>query len=207
MAPFCPADMSLLCRDAALPADAATVAFAPIDRYAAESDGASSVDMLLYLFLRTYLPDDILTKTDRASMFNSLEVRSPFLDRDVAEFAAALPTRWKLQGLSRKVILKRIAARYLPAEIVNRKKHGFAVPIGALIRTLFWERCTDLLLSRSNPVADWFERSAIERLLREHRSGRQDHGKKLWALYVLFRVASHRPMPQIAGSCAAEAVL
>ena len=126
-------------------------------------------------------------------MFNGLEVRAPFLDREVAEYGAALPLRLKLAGRSRKIVLKRVAAQYLPAAIVQRKKHGFAVPIGKLIRTLFWERCADLLLSRSNPVADWFERSAIERLLREHQSGRWDHGKKLWALYVLFRVAQPRP--------------
>lgn len=192
MAPFGPADMTGLWRRSALPQDAAATAFAPIDGFAAEAAGLSAVDMLLYLFLVTYLPDDILTKTDRASMFNSLEVRSPFLDRDLVEYVSALPTHFKLDGSKRKVILKRLAARYLPEAIVNRKKHGFAVPIGALIRTLFWERCVDLLLSRTNPVAEWFERSAIETLLSEHRTGRRDHGKKLWALYVLFRVASPR---------------
>ena len=92
-------------------------------------------------------------------------------------------------------MLKRLAAHYLPMAIVQRKKHGFAVPIGALIRTLFWERCADLLLSRTNPVAQWFERSAIEWLLREHRAGRHDHGKKLWALTMLFRVAEPRFAP------------
>jgi asparagine synthase (glutamine-hydrolysing) len=196
MAPFGPAEMAGLWRRSALPEDALASAFAPIDTHAAEAAGLSAVDLLLYLFLVTYLPEDILTKTDRASMFNSLEVRSPFLDRDVAEYAGALPTRLKLAARRRKVVLKRLAARYLPEAIVNRKKHGFAVPIGALIRTLFWERCADVLLSRANPAAQWFERSAVERLLAEHRSGRQDHGKKLWALYVLFRVAEPRfPAP------------
>ena len=94
---------------------------------------------MLRLFLRTYLPEDILAKTDRASMFNSLEVRAPFLDRRVVEFAAALPTRFKIAGGRRKVILKTLAKRYLPAAIVDRKKHGFAVPIGSLMRDLFRE--------------------------------------------------------------------
>jgi asparagine synthase (glutamine-hydrolysing) len=206
MAPFGPADMVGLWRRSALPHDAVAGAFAPIDGYAAEAAGLSAVDMLLYLFLVTYLPEDILTKTDRASMFNSLEVRSPFLDRNLAEYACALPTRFKLDGSKRKIILKRLAGCFLPEAIVNRKKHGFAVPIGSLIRTLFWERCADLLLSRSNPVAEWFERSAIETLLREHRAGRQDHGKKLWALYVLFRVASRRCAPPVAEPHMAEAM-
>jgi len=99
----------------------------------------------------------------------------------------------KLRGRTRKYILKQIARRYLPPAIVERKKHGFAIPIGGLIRTLFRERCHDVLLSRANPVADWFERGAIERFLDEHQSGRCDHGKKLWALFMLFTVAASRP--------------
>src|SRR5215467_292925 len=87
------------------------------------------------------------------------------------------------------------ARRYLPPGIVDRKKHGFAVLIGALIRTLFRERCCDVLLSSANPVADWFERDALEGLLDEHLAGRHDHGKKLWALYILFAVAERRPTP------------
>src|SRR5712691_7885049 len=205
MAPFGPAEMEGLWRRSALPQDALACAFNPIDRHAADVAGLSAVDLLLYLFLVTYLPEDILTKTDRASMFNSLEVRAPFLDRELAEYAGALPTRLKLAGQQGKVVLKRLAAQYLPAPIVERKKHGFAVPIGSLIRTLFWERCADLLLSRTNPVAEWFERATIERLLREHQAGRHDHGKKLWALTMLFRVAEPRFAPPVAEPRAAEA--
>jgi asparagine synthase (glutamine-hydrolysing) len=195
MAPFDPERLSALWRRSALPDDALNAAFAPVDRYAADIVGLPPVDLLLYLFLVTYLPDDILTKTDRASMFNGLEVRAPFLDRRFAEYACALPTGLKLNGRTRKYILKQLARRYLPEAIVQRKKHGFAVPIGRLIRTLFRERCRDVLLSRGNPVSDWFERAAIEALLDEHMSGRHDHGKKLWALYVLFSVAGRGVMP------------
>ena len=193
MAPFAPEDLAALWRRSALPENALARALAPIDRCAAEADGLSAVDLLLHLFLGTYLPDDILTKTDRAAMFNSLEVRAPFLDRRFAEYACALPTGLKLRGGTRKYILKRLARRYLPPKIVDRKKHGFAVPIGALIRTLFRERCRDVLLSAENPVADWFERAALEGLLDEHLAGERDHGKKLWALYILFAVAARRP--------------
>jgi asparagine synthase (glutamine-hydrolysing) len=195
MAPFAPGHLAALWRPSALPEDALAAAFAPIDQCAAEVSDLPPVDRLLYLFLVTYLPDDILSKTDRASMFNSLEVRAPFLDRAVAEYACALPTRLKLRRLTRKYVLKRLARRYLPGPIVDRKKHGFAVPIGGLIRTLFRERCRDLLLSRTNPVADWFERRAIEALLDEHLSGRRNHGKKLWVLCVLFAVAGSRTVP------------
>jgi asparagine synthase (glutamine-hydrolysing) len=193
MAPFAPEDLAPLWRRSALPENALAGAFAPIDRCAAEAAGLSPVDLLLHLFLVTYLPDNILTKTDRAAMFNSLEVRAPFLDRRFAEYACVLPTRLKLRGGTRKYILKQLARRYLPPAIVGRKKHGFAVPIGALIRTLFRERCRDILLSPANPVADWFERDALEALLDEHLAGGHDHGKKLWALYILFAVAARRP--------------
>jgi asparagine synthase (glutamine-hydrolysing) len=193
MAPFVPEDLAALWRQSALPEDALARAFAPIERSTAAAAGLSAVDLLLHLFLVTYLPDDILTKTDRAAMFNSLEVRAPFLDRRFAEYACALPTGLKLRGGTRKYILKRLARRYLPRAIVDRKKHGFAVPIGALIRTLFRERCRDVLLSPANPVSDWFNRTALEALLDEHLAGGHDHGKKLWALYVLFAVAARRP--------------
>ena len=116
------------------------------------------------------------------------------LAHQLAEYACSLPMSLKLRGRTRKYILKQIARRYLPPAIVERKKHGFAVPIGGLIRTLFRERCRDVLLSRANPVANWFERSAIERLLDEHQTGRRDHGKKLWALFMLFTVAASRPV-------------
>ncbi len=200
MAPFHPAAMQSLWQKSALPPDALNAAFAPIDLLAAQSGGLPNVQRLLFLFLTTYLPDDILTKTDRASMFNSLEVRSPFLDRAFAEYAAALPTSLKLRGGSRKYILKQLARRYLPDEIVTRKKHGFAVPIGRYIRTLFRERCRDVLLSRDNPVAAWFHRSEIETMLDAHLSGRQELGKKLWSLYMLFAVAARQVRPAIAAA-------
>ena len=194
MAPFAPEDLTALWRRSSLPENALACAFEPIDQSAAGLSGLSAVDQLLHLFLITYLPDNILTKTDRAAMFNGLEVRAPFLDRRFAEYACGLPTTLKLRGGTRKYILKRLARRYLPPEIVDRKKHGFAVPIGAMIRTLLRERCRDVLLSRANPVAEWFERRVIEALLDEHLAGKYDHGKQLWALYILFAVAAHRPM-------------
>src|SRR6202008_416836 len=102
-------------------------------------------------------------------------------------------TRLKLRGREKKYILKRLACRYLPERIAYRKKHGFAVPIGNLIRImLFWTQCRDVLMSTSNPVAGWFIRSMIEDLLSEHASGRNDHGKKLWGLYILFCVAGRQ---------------
>src|SRR5271166_298456 len=193
MAPFGPNRMAALWRRSEMPE--ATVlddVFTEIDDCAAEAGNVGLVERLAYQFLTTYLPEDILTKTDRASMFNSLEVRAPFLSRALAEYACSLPTRLKLRGSEKKYILKRLACRYLPERIAYRKKHGFAVPIGSLIRTLFWPQCRDVLMSTSNPVAGWYRRAAIEQLLNEHAAGRIDHGKKLWALYILFCVAGRR---------------
>jgi asparagine synthase (glutamine-hydrolysing) len=193
MAPFAPNSMSALWRRSAFPeAGGLDRVFAPVDRRAAEAGKANGVERLAYQFLTTYLPEDILTKTDRASMFNSLEVRAPFLSRELVEFACGLPTALKLRRGIKKYILKQLACRYLPRRIVHRKKHGFAVPIGKLIRGLFWTHCQDVLMSTGNPVAAWFKRPAIEALLSEHASGRADHGKKLWALYILFAVAGRR---------------
>jgi asparagine synthase (glutamine-hydrolysing) len=193
MAPFAPEAMRELWTTSALQNEMLDDAFAPIDRYTAEMPGLSAVNGLLRLFLLTYLSDDILTKTDRASMFNGLEVRAPFLDRDFAEYACRLPSTLKLRGRVGKHVIKSLALKYLPEQIVRRKKHGFAIPIGRLIRTLFWERFCDVLLSRRSPVSDWFERATIERLLAEHRAGRHDHGKKLWALYILFSIFDAPP--------------
>ena len=204
MAPFAPDRIADLWDRSALPEGAVESAFAPIDHRAMEAGTRGSVERLAYQFLTTYLSEDILTKTDRASMFNSLEVRAPFLGRALAEYSSGLPTRLKLRGGEKKYILKRLACRYLPRPIVYRKKHGFAVPIGRLIRTLFWTRCQDILLSTDNPVAAWFRRPAIESLLAEHVSGRVDHGKKLWALYVLFCVGARRPTPRSASPESAQ---
>lgn len=193
MAPFGQRRMASLWAPGVVPAGMEDTAFAPVDAAAAEAAGSSDLDRLMHQFLVTYLPDDILMKTDRAAMFNSLEVRAPFLDAGFAEYACALPAGLKLRGGRKKYVLKQVARRYLPDAIVDRKKHGFAAPIGQLLRTLFRDRCRDVLLSRRNPVADWFDRAAIERMLDQHMSGRQDHGKALWSLLVLFMVAGRRP--------------
>ncbi len=189
MAPFGPEELDRLWRPEARPRNAIEHAFAPIDAADADGPGGTPTERLLHLFLSTYLPEDILTKTDRASMFHGLEVRAPILDRAVVEFATALPTSMKIAGRSRKRVLKRVAERHLPAAIVHRRKHGFAVPIGGLLRGPLRERCADTLRSRGNPVSGWFERDTVGRLLDAHLAGRADHGKKLWSLLVLHIVA------------------
>jgi asparagine synthase (glutamine-hydrolysing) len=192
MAPFGQARLRRLFRDDIPAVELESAAFAPIDAAARDAGNADDIEQLLHQFLLTYLPDDILHKTDRAAMFNSLEVRAPFLHRPLAEFAAALPCGEKIRGRTGKHVLKQVARRYLPASLVDRKKHGFAVPIGGLLRGQFRARASDTLLSASNPAASWFNRAEIETMLAAHMSGRQDHGKRLWALLILFTVAARR---------------
>ncbi len=190
MSPFTPDERRALWTPEARPnADPLAVA----DRLlAAPGAPAGGMDRLLRLMTQTYLPGHILTKVDRASMYNGLEVRAPFLGRDFAEFAMALPWRWKLKGLTTKHLLKRLAARHLPHEVVWRPKHGFALPLARLLRGPLRQPVREALLDAGNPVAGWFRRPAIERLLDEHDSGRADHRKKIWTLFVLFRVAAKR---------------
>jgi asparagine synthase (glutamine-hydrolysing) len=88
--------------------------------------------------------------------------------------------------------LKKLAARLVPPDTVYRPKHGFALPLADLLRTLFFETVRGRLLDRGNPVAGWFNTPVIETLLDEHGSGRRDHAKKLWTLYILFCVAARR---------------
>lgn len=192
MAPFGAHHMHRLWAPGLKVGDLAAAAFAPIDAAAADAGSATGAERLLHQFLLTYLPDDILHKTDRAAMFNSLEVRAPFLHRPLAEFAAALPASLKIRNGSGKHILKQVARHYLPASVIERKKHGFAVPIGTLLRGPFRERLQDTLHSPSNPAAAWFNAAVLHGMVRDHLAGRKDHGKRLWALLVLFAVLSRR---------------
>jgi asparagine synthase (glutamine-hydrolysing) len=147
---------------------------------------------LLSQFTRYYLPEDILTKVDRASMMNSLEVRAPFLSREFAEFAMSLPASWKVRGGTTKVLLKKLAARHLPADVVYQPKHGFGLPLSELLRGPLREQVTDVLLDQNNPVAGWFRKSAIEHILSSHMDAGRDHRKQIWTLFVLFSVATRK---------------
>jgi asparagine synthase (glutamine-hydrolysing) len=123
-------------------------------------------------------------------MYNSLEVRAPFLARAVAEFALSLPPSWKIRGLRTKYLLRRLAGRLLPRAIVERPKHGFAPPVAGLLRGRLRHRVHDTLLDAGNPLAGRFRRAEIERMLGDHMAGRRDHRKRLWSLYCLFRFAA-----------------
>ena len=134
--------------------------------------------------LHTYLPGDILPKADISSMARSLEVRSPFLDREVVEFAAMIPWEMKLRNKERKSILKEAFAHLLIPEIRNAPKKGFGVPVASLLRNK-WRSCTEELLFTGALQHEEFLNSAtLRRLWQEHQSGRLDHSYILWSVII-----------------------
>ncbi len=143
---------------------------------------------LILQFISSYLPDDILVKIDRASMYNSLEVRSPYLTREFAELALKIPSALKVKSGNRKYILKRLAEKYLPKNIVYRKKHGFALPVSELIKTQLKERFEDVLFNSKNPANELFNIAEVKRLWREHQENKFDHRKKIWSIFTLYKV-------------------
>lgn len=132
----------------------------------------------------TYLPGDLLTKTDRVSMAHALEVRSPFLDLEWVEWTARLPARFKIRGLKTKWLLKQAFRNLLQPEIYRRSKHGFSVPVGLWMKNELKEWTKMRLVSNHNFV-EMFSNKEIVRLLNEHIEGKTDHGKRLWTLLML----------------------
>jgi asparagine synthase (glutamine-hydrolysing) len=189
MAPFTDGEKNSLWHDAIRPKGTEASVFKAINN---TDEPAGDVERLLSQFTRYYLPEDILTKVDRASMMNSLEVRAPFLSREFAEFAMSLPASWKVRGGTTKVLLKKLAARHLPADVVYQPKHGFGLPLSELLRGPLREQVTDVLLDQNNPVAGWFRKSAIEHILSSHMDAGRDHRKQIWTLFVLFSVATRK---------------
>jgi asparagine synthase (glutamine-hydrolysing) len=144
-----------------------------------------STGQLLAVNMKTYLPGDLLVKTDRMTMANSLEARCPFLDHPFLEFAAGIPSKLKLKGMTTKYILKRALAGIVPDEIIRRKKHGFGVPVGLWFRTSLKRYLNETLLSPEALQRGYFHESSLRRLIEEHQSGKRDHGHRLWALLTL----------------------
>ncbi len=150
-----------------------------------ESTDIPLLDQCQQHFIEAYLAHDILTKMDRASMTVSLEVRSPFLSNDVADIALRLPHEMLLQGRDGKQVLRRIAANYLPDTTIERKKHGFALPVSALLRGDLRDLAAGILLDPSNPMYAHVDHATVDDWWRAHVDRGKDHGKRLWALLML----------------------
>ena len=149
------------------------------------SDAPNFLEASAHADVQLYLPDDLLVKMDIASMAHSLEVRAPFLDHKVVEFAASLPPTLKLRKLTRKYLLKKIMNGVLPEGIIRRKKMGFAVPIHHWFRDELWEMACDLLMDQRARQRGYFRPEVVRRYLDEHRTGKAYHHFRLWNLLML----------------------
>jgi asparagine synthase (glutamine-hydrolysing) len=143
------------------------------------------VERMQFIDLNMYLPDDILTKVDRASMAVSLEVRVPLLDYRVAEFAFHLMPRMKLRGRSSKWLLRQVLYRYVPRELVERPKMGFGVPIGSWLRGPLREWAESLLDVRRLSRGDLLNEEPIRKMWDDHQSGRRNFAYPLWSILML----------------------
>jgi asparagine synthase (glutamine-hydrolysing) len=155
-----------------------------IERYEALPN-RNRLDRTLHTDLETYLPGDLLVKSDRMTMAASLEGRSPFLDHELVEWVARLPVKYKLNGMQGKYLLRRAFARYLPKAVLRHRKQGFGIPLGAWFRGPLADWSNGILLDADRKLLSYFKSDAIGRLLDEHQSGRVDHGKRLFALAIL----------------------
>ena len=143
------------------------------------------VDRALMADTSHYLPNDLLVKVDIATMAVSLEARSPFLDHHVMEFAASLPARYKLRGLTTKRILKNALKGLLPSENLTRSKMGFGVPIGRWFRGELKSFLKETVLSERALGRGYFKREAVKHLVDGHTDGRRDNAHQLWTLLML----------------------
>ncbi len=160
-------------------------AFDPLDLYRArytETEGAEPLARLQDLDLGIYLADDLLVKTDRASMAHSLEARVPFLDPVVAELALALPTRMKVRGFSKKVLLRKAVAPLLPRAIVHGRKRGFSIPAAAWLRGELEPFAREVLSPDRIRRQGFLHPQAVTHVLDRHLTGREDLSRQLWGL-------------------------
>jgi asparagine synthase (glutamine-hydrolysing) len=147
-----------------------------------ETDGASLLDRLLLLNLRTYLLDDLLPKVDRMAMAHALEVRSPFLDTALVELVLRLPPSTKMRGLSLKRVLKRSMSDLLPTEVLHRRKHGFGLPLDRWFRDELSSYVEARLLSSSARLRAYVQPDVVDRMVGQHVQGVASHGHSIWTL-------------------------
>jgi asparagine synthase (glutamine-hydrolysing) len=185
MSSFAPAEQRrLLTADAWRRAKTGNEAFRAVAEAWVDSEGAEPLARATHLDATTYLPNDILMKVDRASMRFALEVRAPFLARQVVEFAFALPDSFRMRGSSGKRLLKDAARALLPGDIIDRPKKGFGIPVAAWLNGPLRELAQDVLSTEALHRVGIFEPAAVQRMLSQHQSMRADLRKPLWTLLV-----------------------
>ncbi len=148
-------------------------------------EGLNSVERMMFRDTVTYLPDDILCKVDRAAMACSLETRVPFLDHRVVELAWSLPLNMKIRGNTGKWILRQILYKYVPKELIERPKAGFAIPIGQWLRGPPLRDWAESLLGEARLRQEgYFHPEPIRKVWEEHLTGRRDHTPKIWTILM-----------------------
>ncbi|MDH4071474.1 MAG: amidotransferase 1, exosortase A system-associated [Gammaproteobacteria bacterium] len=150
----------------------------------ADKTFSDPIALIQYLDYKTYLPGDILTKVDRASMAHSLEVRTPFLDYEFVEWAAGLPSGEKLKGGEGKHILKQALRPLLPNEVLFRSKMGFAVPLDVWFRGSLRAHIADIVTGPRLADSGIFDPAFLRRIVQDHQSGRRDYSAPLWSLMM-----------------------
>ena len=186
---FTPAEQETLLLDPSLdPYDEMRKAFA-------DAPTKHRLEQLIYVYAKTYLQDDILTKVDRASMACSLEVRAPFLDVGLVEFLAVVPPRLKLRRFDTKHLLKRAMEDVLPPGIARRAKKGFGIPVAEWLKAELHDSLQDELSPERIRLQGLFDPVPVQRLIAEHMSGRRDNRKQLWTLFM-FQLWYRRWMKQ-----------
>ncbi len=148
------------------------------------SDAKNVIEQMQYADINFYLAEDILTKVDRAAMAVSLETRAPFLDPRIGQFAASIPVEYKLKGKSGKVILKEAMRDLLPHGILHRPKKGFGIPIAEWLKGRLNPLMHDMLAPERLNKQGLFNVDYVQRLIKEHETGRASHHKELWTLLV-----------------------
>lgn len=150
-----------------------------------ESSASSLVDVMLDVDIQTYLPGDLLTKMDIATMAFSLEARSPLLDHEFLEMAASLPADMKVRGGEKKVALRAALRPWLPDDILDRPKRGFEVPVADWLRTDLRGYAREVLFDGAARERGWFKEDYVRRIEARHASGADDNSKGLWTLLML----------------------
>ena len=151
----------------------------------ARCDSAESLDRMLYADLHTWLVDDLLIKGDRMSMASSVEARVPFLDHPLVEYAASLPPAFKATGTRTKILLKKLAERYIPRETIYRRKVGFTVPLTPWFKGPLKGFVRETLLGERASARGYFNPEVVRRVVEDHLDGRVDRGRALWTLLSL----------------------
>lgn len=145
----------------------------------------NALSKMLYFDTKTWLVDDLLIKADRMTMAASLELRVPFLDHRLVEFAASVPSGYKLRHRTNKYILKKLMKGVLPDKIIYRKKMGFPTPLKKMFQNELYDYAADILLSPRSRQRGYFKLDTVEKILETHKKGSQDNHRLIWQLLVL----------------------